>query len=320
MKKLYLHIGMEKTGSTSIQESLYINRDYLLDQGVATLECGGLKNNRKFSLYALEKGAYDDYFIENNILTEEQRDNFDKSIETDFDLEMSLLPQNVETVIISSEHLHSRLRKTSEIARLHTLLSKYFDEIEIICYVREQSLVAASWYSTIVKSGNIRYKNRIPKFSDYLKIWCKSENHYFNYYNILAKWSGVFGKDNINVRLFDRESFTNSSLIDDFYFSAGGLPAEGLEAISPKNESLSNLGLLLGRVLNDIFPRFTPYSGIRYRLMNVLEVAFKGKPKLIDKQVYDTLYKHFENDNLKLSTEYFGVSENVFKYKPPKDN
>ncbi|NQY17007.1 hypothetical protein [Alteromonas sp.] len=317
-RKLYLHIGMEKTGSTSIQESLFINRENLLRQGIATLDCCGLKNSRKFSLYALEQGTFDDFFIENSILTEAQRRTFDRTIEDDLQLEISCLPENIHTVIISSEHLHSRLKKITEISRLYTFLTKYFENIEVLCYVREQSLVAVSWYSTIIKSGNIRHKNRVPNFYEYLEIWCKKENHYFNYIRILEKWSSVFGKNRVNVRLFDKSAFYKSNLLDDFYKLAGEPYTENFIRLSPKNESLSNFGLLLGRIVNDIFPRFTPYSGIRYRLINLIEFLYRGSPKLIDKKMYDTVYNHFLDENKKLSIEYFGVNENVFEYKPPE--
>lgn len=318
MKKLYIHIGMEKTGSTTIQESLDVNRKILLREGFSTLSSCGRKNNRKLSLYALEQGAYDDFFIENNVLTEGQRSCFDRGFEEEFKREIFKLPNNVTTVILSSEHLHSRLKKNTEIKRLKYFLMQYFDKIEVICYVREQSLVAASWYSTVVKSGNVRYKNKIPSFSDYLRVWCTRENHYFNYFNMLEKWSSVFGKENLNVRLFDKKLFVNSNLLDDFYSSVGLHNLDDFVKVSPKNESLSNLGLFLGRLINNFFPRFTPYSGIRYRLMNVLEVFFKGKAKLIDEGTYTKIYKHFENDNLKMSIKYFGKKQNVFKYRPPK--
>ncbi|MBE3829324.1 hypothetical protein HJ140_09590 [Vibrio parahaemolyticus] len=46
MKKLVLHIGTEKTGTTSIQSMLSQNRQRFKAQGFHVLECAGEENHR----------------------------------------------------------------------------------------------------------------------------------------------------------------------------------------------------------------------------------------------------------------------------------
>ena len=60
--------------------------------------------------------------------------------------------QGINTLLISSEHLYSRLKSESEIAALADYLHQHFDEVKIIFWAREQQ-PSESAYSTALRVG-----------------------------------------------------------------------------------------------------------------------------------------------------------------------
>ena len=100
-----------------------------------------------------------------------------------------------KSVIISSEHFHSRLETREEIERLFALLKKRFSEIKVLVYLRRQIQVAVSLYSTLCRTGGYR-ESIFPKN-------ITEDNHYYNYYLLLEKWSNVFGQENLVPRIFE---------------------------------------------------------------------------------------------------------------------
>ena len=130
MKKLYLHIGTEKTGTTSIQSFLDKNRGVLSDNGFHLLACGGKKNQRAIPSYCMADDHYDDYFLDRQIDNIEKKQKFRKKIYEAFNEEMNSLGGSVHSVIISSEHFHSRLESRAEVERFKQLMSDYFSEIK----------------------------------------------------------------------------------------------------------------------------------------------------------------------------------------------
>ena len=75
---------------------------------------------------------------------------------------------------------------------VYNVLSTYFDEIKIVCYLREQVDMCTSYYSTHMKSGGTN------SFSTFLQR-CKPSNYYFNYYEVLANWERCFGLEALDI-------------------------------------------------------------------------------------------------------------------------
>lgn len=111
--------------------------------------------------------------------------------------------------VITSEHLHSRVRKQEEIARLYKYLVGVFDEVEVVCYFRDQFDVAISYFSTALQNNS---STSVEAFVEQ----AKPENYYYNYLQIADNWAGVFGKENCNFRIYDRSKFTNNDIRFDF--------------------------------------------------------------------------------------------------------
>ena len=153
MKKALIHIGTEKTGTTSIQDFLHINRQALIQHGVAYLKSPGLTNHRKLPIFCMRDDRVDDYVIELGIVNKEARMRWKREFKKELHDELDCLSSKISSVIISSEHFHSRLCYESEVRALKEMLQKHFSEIRIIVYLRRQDKLAVSSYSTYCKCG-----------------------------------------------------------------------------------------------------------------------------------------------------------------------
>lgn len=316
--KLFLHIGTEKTGTTTIQEVLFVNKEDLQSQGFHFVQSAGKRNNRKIPSYCMRDDKYDDFFQAQRITTLHQKNTFRKDFFDSFKAEIMSLPKDVHTVIVSSEHLHSRTTTIEEIENVKGLLGEFFEDIKIICYVREQSATAVSLYSTAIKYGGASsLKSMLSQ--------CRPDNIYYNYYSMLSNWRNVFGAGNLIVRKFDRSNFRNNDLIDDFF----GLIDDGLikcisKDIPIENESLTMVGQLLGRSINQALPKYYDTGLInpfRVKAIGEISQSFKGRGQSVDKNDYEEIYASFEVSNIKLNEEFLGGLKgvNCFDRHPPKE-
>ena len=151
--------------------------------------------------------------------------------------------------VITSEHFHSRLRTKDEIEKLYIFISSVFDEVEVVCYFRDQFDVAVSLYSTALKINSFA---GVDSFVDQ----AKPENYYYNYLQIADNWAGVFGRANCNFRIYDRSKFIGNDIRLDFLSVIdGGINAAELNMDkSASNESLSLLQGAAFRAINRNIP------------------------------------------------------------------
>lgn len=225
MRTCYLHIGTEKTGSTSIQNYLNLNSDLLKSQGVWYSECLGRPNNRKIAVYARNSNLPDDGFLSYNIYDEHQHLNFKHSVESQLKEELDdFYKHDGSTYFISNEHCHSRLSSVTMIKRVYQLLSPYFDTIKVICFLRPQIEVVTSLASTAARVG--QYVN-----VDFFDI--SSNNYYYKYNEILEKWCEVFGDKNVVPIPFKRNKRTI-----EYFLSTLQIDSQGLKKLPNSNQAI----------------------------------------------------------------------------------
>lgn len=312
--KAIVHIGTEKTGTTSIQKFLFQNRRKLRAAGFHFLQSAGSTNNRALPAYFVAEDRYDDFYRDVGIITREAKAEFRKQFLEKFEHEIRSLPKSVHTVIVSSEHFHSRLRSTEEVDKVYEFFTTYFDEIKIVCYLRDQVSTCASFYSTGLKSGNP------STFTEFFQR-CTPENYYFNYYSVLSNWERCFGFDSLDVSLFSRKSFLNNSLLDDFTSKLdpaliGVLNSE----IDIENESLNPLGQALARGLNLAFPVRSSrpeLAHIREKCKAGIYQRFRGTGRKPALEVQQKIYSDFAESNELLRKKFFPQMALVFE--PPVD-
>jgi hypothetical protein len=273
------------------------------------VQSAGETNNRALPAYCVADDKFDDFFRAEGITTLEHKEEFKKKFIEQFELELQSLPKNVHTVVISSEHFHSRIRTEAEMDNVYTLLTAYFDEIKIVCYLREQVTTCTSYYSTHLKSGGIE------SFGKFLER-CKPVNLYYNYFAMLENWERCFGFASLDVSLFAREHFLNGNLLDDFTSKIDpALIGKLNQNIDLENESLTPAGQVLARIVNLVFPvkiELPEVAVIREKCKKLIAVSMTGKGQQPDLETWEEHYNRFIESNEALRQKFFPHVEQLF--------
>ena len=230
-RPLTLHIGLSKTGSSSIQHVLAGQRAALLAQGVYLARSPGWAN------HALLPAAVVD---DTKVLWGYHPATWEglsppvriARFREEFAAEMSGLADDVARVVITAEQLGGVLREPGEVARLAELLAPYFDPVQVVVYIRRQDQHAASAYTEWLRSGTMRDPG--------LPAGGVEKHPEYDYGGLLDRWAGVFGQDAVVPRIFARDRLVDGDVVADFLAVTGlALPALADDAPRQSNLSLS---------------------------------------------------------------------------------
>lgn len=309
-----LHIGTEKTGTSSLQYLLSVNNELLSAQGFYYFSSKGRQEARSLASYALEVGASDDFLKAEGIEEPEQFERFCVEVSNHFRMVMDSLPKNVHTVIISSEHFHSRLRSVNSINRLKQLLEDYAESYTVICYLRRQVDLAASYYSTGLKNGSVL------SLREFVAKTCNPDNHYYNYLKLLGLWQKVFGEDTLVVRKFVAGMGSQESVVSDFLQQIN-FPTKIEEVNLRRNTSLTPFGQRLLRGLNKVLLQQELASDQKVQLKNIKEKvvqAFGGKGETLGLEMAARIQASFDKSNEQVRQQFFPESAVLFEPLAPE--
>ncbi len=241
MHEAVIHIGTEKTGSTAIQNYLWKNHLQLAKQNIYfPFKSCGLISNHRLALYAREK-------MDPLLFRMGRRVN-GKECETPQDFanwKSTFAKEHAEAicqiqgssqqslVVYSSEHFHSRVHTEQEVKFLQKYLSKFYDRIRILMYVRRQDQLVLSSHNTAVQGGHTKAFD----FSTVVK-----EGLYFDYLKLAERWASGFGKENLKAIVFEREKLKDHNVVKDFESQIGAnneLASAGGFKYERSNERLS---------------------------------------------------------------------------------
>ena len=181
--KLILHIGTEKTGSTSLQRWLTANSEALRNQGIWYSSVLGRQDNRLIAVYARDSDKPDDGFAKSGIHSEKDHELFRRRLEKEFSNEvMSASSRKCRSFIISSEHLHSRITSSEMVGRVKCLVGIHFEEIEVICYLRPQAHLLQSRLSVGIRNFTFG-PHEFRTFE---------EEYYYNFNDLVDRWREHF--------------------------------------------------------------------------------------------------------------------------------
>ncbi len=302
--KIYLHIGTEKTGTTSIQSFLAGNRDELLKHKIMYSKVLGDPNNIRLSIALQDTDKIDDSRIHSKVTTEENILDFRKDLGNK--LKEEIQKENPEILIISSEHLSSRMNRQAEIDRLKLFLNEFSDDITVIVYLRRQDKFFESLYSTAIKKGHVM---------DFTFPVVGQERQDFHYNKMLTLWENTFGLENIRVNIFDKSKLFQEDVVSDFVHTLK-LPIK-YEKEKEKKENLSfgRKKLSFLKEFNSFVPeiikhRVNPVRGNIEKLLEKIDINdLPVKMSDIEKSKFS---ERFEAENKEICKRYFN-SENLFE-------
>ena len=193
----FLHIGVEKTGTTSIQKFLYLNRSLLNQNGYQLTDSLSKPNNTGITVLSLSSFKSEEIKHFSDVSTEEKFNKKKQFLKWGIKEEVKKAKLGSK-FIFSNEHMHSLLSSREEIDFLKKFLQSVgFSDFTVIVFVRPIIEMVRSRRSTAFKNANI---NIHPRLQDASK---ENFPYLFNLKESLNKWISVFGKSNIKAVRFD---------------------------------------------------------------------------------------------------------------------
>ena len=193
-RRIHLHIGLPKTGSTAIQAFLQDNRAALEGQGFlypALFDEPGMR--QEFFLEELRSLDRQDWIRGNELPPRwaEVIEEIGRSKASD--------------IILSMEGLTFPRKGYRS---LGPVLKRMFPEADwqIIAFIRRQDDLAESLYKQIVRVCD---KRRIPTFEEFM------EDISLDYEAIMAQWTGCFGEGSLRIESYEDTS-AGQSIIQRF--------------------------------------------------------------------------------------------------------
>lgn len=324
--RFIIHIGTEKTGTTTLQHLLAQNRELLEYNGVYYLTTPQRIESRGMVAAALGNQQHDEFLSASGVDTAEKRQTFREATWQEVHATLSALPTSIHTVVVSSEHFHSRLRHQKQVAWIRELFAEYASEFRIFCYLRQQAELVESFYSTALKNGSTR------KLDELAEKLCKNTNHYYNHRMLLSLWAKTFGDDCLTPRIFDKSTLVGGDVVKDFLSTAGIDVAlkRSRRQRDHYNESLSPLGQHLLRGLNvsqaEVNDEDTKerYDGFREdghdeekrkEIRSALIQAFMGSGEEVKSKALQRIKREFSESNSHVQQLWFpSQSDEIFSF------
>lgn len=319
MAELYLHIGMPKTGTSYIQSFLSLNPEPLSksgcvypDFGVYFERTGKLRNAHFLAAQIFDETGERDKAAEKKL--------FDNCFDT-----ISQLALNNEKIVISDECLWNSAERYGGDdfwLRIREESVKRGLELKIIVYLRRQDLFMQSFWAQHVKEFSTL------SFEDYSKK--RMNKIRLDYAERLDRLSDCLGKENIIVRVYEKQQFAGArhNLISDFFDAIGvELTEEYQKPEKPVNASLSGIYLETKRLMNR-FPEYREKANYLSRLLKEAQENNGGTASYNNIQLfsYDELVEYlskYQQTNRQVAQRYLGREDGVLfrdEIKKEKDS
>ena len=299
ISRLFLHIGLPKTGTTSIQAYCLKNRRHLGQNGIL-YPTTGLQGPGHMKLSA----AFISMFQKRRGVVEDQADNsgFSKYSQS-LKKEIASAASNIDSMLISSERFSivqgeglERLIDTFENMRVQPIL-----------YLRRQDLLAESLHAQA-------YRVRSPYFRP--ENLLQPQKTTFRFWDLVEIWRNAFGADNLIVRKFQKRSVTF-----DFLEALGVRNTDKLPAEFRLNAGLSRDAMEYMRHHTDLQYGTPDYVRVESRLVEYSKI--KPTPaqykRFFSPQQRVQLLENYQEQNRRVASELFGESE-LFADELPSTN
>lgn len=234
---LLIHIGMPKTGTTALQNFLLDNNAKLAKYGWSypILSDGQRGELGEIELSGIKRCGNGCWIYESWIL-----DN----IESEWDAGMDIVLRHLENknVIISEETIYEYGTE-----KFIMDAKKKYENIKVVIYLRRQDRAIESRYNQHIKS--LGEESTFIKFIESDGI----PEHYLDYALKLDSISKIIGRENLIVRVYEKQQLVGNDIITDF-LSILGIPSgqDDWEKSERMNLSLGGNFLEISKLINSM--------------------------------------------------------------------
>jgi hypothetical protein len=234
LRRIVFHIGLERTGTTWLQNYCYENRRRLSEVSILypSEHYGFMRTNHVGLVANYLSAELHDYFIH-------ARPNHNclavKSLISEINT------SKARNVILSSEHFSSRLK----LWQIKELANDFCDfNVTIIVFLRDHISRFFSSYATHVASGGC------ATIDQYCDVILQPDCLEMRYADMIGLWESVFERQNLEIRRYDRQK----NILVEFFGPEGIVPVSAEFFATTKTEWRDPMGIRTNRSLG---PRHT---------------------------------------------------------------
>lgn len=244
-KTLYLHIGQHKTGTSTLQNFLWRNRQWLESAGVLYPEvglCGPTHASFALSLPGERQSVLAEMF--RNAAVDRNGTYLPYAGKSAHSLYSELGRQIADTscpvIVLSSECFMEWV----DPSLVHSMLSDHCDcDIKVLLLLRRQDQWIQSVFNQVVKDPGLRFSGRLMDLP---------QAQMLDYESVVFQWATAFGKDNVRVFPYQSLSRYDAGVVGLISEVIGIEPTHNsqLPSFEERNVSLSGEQLRVLHVLN----------------------------------------------------------------------
>ena len=299
-----IHIGTEKTGTTSIQEFINKNTQNFNKNNIKTLKSFGKYSQSSLCIFGINTNRSQVY--KNNFSLNNKTDIHSKRKELSLLLGNELSKFNHDdSVLISSEHLHSLLQTKEEILNFKKALILHgVKTFKIIIFLRPHADLYVSRISTIFKSGFI---SNLPGAS---YPWSNhSPPHLYKYKKSLKTWIEAFSDDEVSVNKYSKNIVENFLESIDVYTNDYNLSTKYKN--KPLSPEYMHALYMARNQLNSKFRNKNDLKKFIHRFSNNEYIKSNSNRIAISTQIKDKFNINFKEDINFIQKKYnFSIQSN----------
>lgn len=305
--KLICHIGTPHSAAPLLQYSFAENTEWLAHRGIVYAN-SITSHPDHFPLALGCANTLRDMARNEGLETlTEQRALGTQSIKTLAD-QIAAAPENVNTVVMSSEQFSADLRHPDEIKRLKEFLTPLFDEIEIVIYVRRQDDAVLAAYDAHLRQGLCG-----SPFREFVSDCLNNDNSptpYLYYFRELAPWVKIWGRQNIILRRYAPADFIDGNIIADFMGIVQKTWAPDLSGFKPAvDKAPTLLSAPALEFLRQLHPNLGQAKGAadngqHRKLQPYFDMLPQDPRPIVAKATAQTIMKHFSGANTWLKNTF----------------
>lgn len=301
--ELIIHIGTPKTGTSALQKFLYENNSILKPHGwcypdlVTDMESNGVK------IFVHESEKCKNGVVGSKFVLGSNKFSVNTNI-AEWDMFCKFLLDYLKdyNVILSEESIwwwdtQSFLRE----------IKKVFPRVKIIVYLRRQDRFIESDWNQRIK----HYGFCTMTFEE--NVLCRKGDIIFNYLEKLKQIEEICGRENIIVRVYEKEQYMGErhDIISDFLYALG-IPGEWekYKFIKSQNESLESNYLEIKRQLNRLlkgktreYKREVENAFLEYIQINKT-ISGRGVEGYFNEVDRKKVIEYFAHDNEQIAKRY----------------
>lgn len=291
-RRLIVHLGLAKTGTTFLQHSLFEGRAELLaDHGILFPACGS--NHWHFHSVVSRSPENLIQVRREGITSPERARAIADVFLTAFDEEVSA--KTPETIIVSSEYFAAM--SSDELAHLQLLLENYAEQIIGVVYVRDPWSFSISMMQQLIRDGVIAAPFSFGYAAGQIEV--------------LKRFEEVFGNKLI-VRPYLGGNAPRTDILKDFCLAIGIPAIKGTANPLSRNASLGRIRSILVAEFNRQWPTYDEnglysYSVERDRALQwLLDLPFTDTPIVHAREQAEIIRDCAEYDMKYVEQRYFG--------------